>query len=188
MKTRTKVVIINGTPMAGKDTFVDLAIKYCNMDESTNIFNLSSVALIKEMLAGFGWDGRKTDDVREIISKIKQIWIDAQNGATMFLINNIMNIHAQHQAEDNVIFCHIREPEEIDKLCRALNGFDIIGIDVMTLFIIRNNIKATGTPIAADNLNVIFNYHYDEIINNDGDLAQLEEKAIDFIDKLLVED
>ena len=41
-------------------------------------------------------------------------------------------------------------------------------------------IKMVNTQELLDN--------YDEIINNDGDLAQLEEKAIDFIDKLLVED
>jgi hypothetical protein len=184
MKTRTKVIIINGTPTAGKDTFINFAAKYCNAEESTNIFNISSVDLIKEMLVGFGWNGEKTDDIREIISKIKQIWINAQNGATMFLINNIINIHAQHQAEDNIIFCHVREPEEIDKLYQAFKGFDIVGIDVMTLFIVRKGIDIASTN-DADNIDVIFNYHYDTVIKNDGDLAQLEEKAIDFIDGLL---
>ena len=186
MKTRTKVVIINGTPMAGKDTFVDLATKYCDMDESANILNLSSVDLIKEMLYGFGWDGDKTNNIRDIISKIKQIWINAQNGPTMFLINNIMNFHQMHQMEDNIVFCHIREPEEINKLCKALVGFDAVGIDVMTLFIIRNtdNIDITSM-IDADNPDIISNYHYDMIINNDGDLVQFDEKVIKFINELL---
>ena len=136
-QTRTKVVIINGTPQSGKDTFVELATDYCNMDESANVLNLSSVDPIKNALIGFGWSGEKTHEIRDILMGIKKIWIVAQNGPTMFMMNNILQFHMLHVGEDNIIFCHIREPEEIDKLVNAISGMDTMGIEIMTLFIIR---------------------------------------------------
>ena len=188
--TRTKVIIINGTPRVGKDTFVNAISEYYDVDESVNVFNISSVDPIKQMLISFGWDGTKTDKVRNIIAGIKQIWCGAQNGTTMFLMNNIMNIHANQQGEDNVIFCHIREPEEIDKLCKMLDGFSIVGIDVTTLLITAETpFTSDETAIStaqADSFNSINNYTYDTVIRNDGTEQAFKSKAVDYITNLLV--
>ena len=182
--TRTKVVIINGTPRSGKDTFVHIASEYCDMDESANVLNLSSVDPIKNVLMSFGWDGKKTDNIRDIIMNIKKLWIDAQNGPTMFMMNNILQFHMSHINEDNIIFCHIREPEEITKLIDVISGMDIMGIDIMTLFIIRMDCTDVDT-CSSDNYDIISQYPYDKIIWNDGDLIQYDNKVCEFIDEIL---
>ena len=186
--TRTKVVIINGAPGAGKDSFVKLAQAYCNNDECANVLNLSSVDPIKDMLEGFGWDGNKDDMARNIISDIKRIWINAQNGPTTFMLYNILEWHKQYVEEDNIIFCHIREPEEIWKLKNILSGMDEIGIEVMTMFIIRagNTVDGCDTDNIrdSDNPKLILQFPYDMIIYNDGDLPQLDEKVCEFINEL----
>lgn len=186
--TRTKVVIINGVPQSGKDTFANLVKEYCDENECANVLNLSSVDPIKEALVGFGWDGTKTDDVRSIISSIKRIWVSAQNGPTMFMMNNILNFHMQHIGDDNIVFCHIREPEEIKKLVNIVYGMDMVGIDVLTLLVIREGLDESAgvRTIDSDNPCTISDYPYDLAVYNNGhDLAKYREEASNFVDELL---
>lgn len=181
---KTRVVIINGIPTAGKDTFVQMVADYCEIDESANVFNISSVEPIKDMLTGFGWNGEKSDSIRDIIASIKNLWIATQNGPTTFLFTNIYQYHMVHADEDNIIFCHIREPIEIEKLVGVLAGMKIMGIVTTTVLVNRaESYRSTG--VLADDINIINNYKYDSIIHNDGTLEQLKEMAEKFVDMLL---
>lgn len=187
--TRTKVVIINGKPQSGKDTFCKYAQGYCDDDESANTLIISSVDPLKEMLTQLGWDGTKTDKIRDMLMDMKQLWIQNQDGPTMFLFNNILEFHKACTGEDNIVFVHIREPEEIKKLVNALTGFESMGIDVISLLVIRKGGEDTPNQPAetrrSDDEALINSYEYDVIINNDEDLIKLQELAAEFVDKLL---
>ena len=187
--TRTKVVIINGKPQSGKDTFCKYAQGYCDDDESANTLIISSVDPLKEMLTQLGWDGTKTDKIRDMLMDMKQLWVQNQDGPTMFLFNNILEFHKACTGEDNIVFVHIREPEEIKKLVNALTGFESMGIDVISLLIIRGSGEDTPNQPAetrrSDDEALINNYEYDVTINNDEDLIKLQELAVEFVDKLL---
>lgn len=187
--TRTKVVIINGKPQSGKDTFCGFAQGYCDDDESANTLIISSVDPLKEMLTQLGWDGTKTDKIRDMLMDMKQLWVQNQDGPTMFLFNNILEFHKACTGEDNIVFVHIREPEEIKKLVNALTGFESMGIDVISLLVIRKGGEDTPNQSAetrrSDDEALINSYEYDVTINNDGDLIRLQELAAEFVDKLL---
>lgn len=187
--TRTKVVIINGKPQSGKDTFCKYAQGYCDDDESANTLIISSVDPLKEMLTQLGWDGTKTDKIRDMLMDMKQLWVQNQDGPTMFLFNNILEFHKACTGEDNIIFVHIREPEEIKKLVNALTGFESMGIDVISLLVIRKGGEDTPNQPAetrrSDDEALINSYEYDVTINNDEDLIKLQELAAEFVDKLL---
>ena len=187
--TRTKVVIINGKPQSGKDTFCKYAQGYCDDDESANTLIISSVDPLKEMLTQLGWDGTKTDKIRDMLMDMKQLWIQNQEGPTMFLFNNILEFHKACTGEDNIVFVHIREPEEIKKLVNALTGFESMGIDVISLLVIRKGGEDTPNQPAetrrSDDEALINSYKYDVTINNDEDLIKLQELAAEFVDKLL---
>ena len=187
--TRTKVVIINGKPQSGKDTFCKYAQGYCDDDESANTLIISSVDPLKEMLTQLGWDGTKTDKIRDMLMDMKQLWVQNQDGPTMFLFNNILEFHKACTGEDNIVFVHIREPEEIKKLVNALTGFESMGIDVISLLIIRESGEDTPNQPAetrrSDDEALINSYEYDVTINNDEDLIKLQELAAEFVDKLL---
>lgn len=187
--TRTKVVIINGKPQSGKDTFCKYAQGYCDDDESANTLIISSVDPLKEMLTQLGWDGTKTDKIRDMLMDMKQLWVQNQDGPTMFLFNNILEFHKACTGEDNIVFVHIREPEEIKKLVNALTGFESMGIDVISLLIIRGSGEDTPNQPAetrrSDDEAFINSYEYDVTINNDEDLIKLQELAAEFVDKLL---
>lgn len=187
--TRTKVVIINGKPQSGKDTFCKYAQGYCDDDESANTLIISSVDPLKEMLTQLGWDGTKTDKIRDMLMDMKQLWVQNQDGPTMFLFNNILEFHKACTGEDNIVFVHIREPEEIKKLVNALTGFESMGIDVISLLVIRKGGEDTPNQPAetrrSDDEALINSYKYDVTINNDEDLIKLQELAAEFVDKLL---
>ena len=187
--TRTKVVIINGKPQSGKDTFCKYAQGYCDDDESANTLIISSVDPLKEMLTQLGWDGTKTDKIRDMLMDMKQLWVQNQDGPTMFLFNNILEFHKACTGEDNIVFVHIREPEEIKKLVNALTGFESMGIDVISLLIIRESGEDTPNQPTetrrSDDETLINSYEYDVTINNDEDLIKLQELAAEFVDKLL---
>lgn len=187
--TRTKVVIINGKPQSGKDTFCKYAQGYCDDDESANTLIISSVDPLKEMLTQLGWDGTKTDKIRDMLMDMKQLWVQNQDGPTMFLFNNILEFHKACTGEDNIVFVHIREPEEIKKLVNALTGFESMGIDVISLLVIRKGGEDTpNQPVEtrrSDDEALINSYEYDVTINNDEDLIKLQELAAEFVDKLL---
>ena len=187
--TRTKVVIINGKPQSGKDTFCKYAQGYCDDDESANTLIISSVDPLKEMLTQLGWDGTKTDKIRDMLMDMKQLWVQNQDGPTMFLFNNILEFHKACTGEDNIVFVHIREPEEIKKLVNALTGFESMGIDVISLLVIRESGEGTPNQPAetrrSDDEALINSYEYDVTINNDEDIIKLQELAAEFVDKLL---
>ena len=187
--TRTKVVIINGKPQSGKDTFCKYAQGYCDDDESANTLIISSVDPLKEILTQLGWDGTKTDKIRDMLMDMKQLWVQNQDGPTMFLFNNILEFHKACTGEDNIVFVHIREPEEIKKLVNALTGFESMGIDVISLLVIRESGEDTPNQPAetrrSDDEALINSYEYDVTINNDEDLIKLQELAAEFVDKLL---
>lgn len=186
--TRTKVVIINGKPQSGKDTFCKYAQGYCDDDESANTLIISSVDPLKEMLTQLGWDGTKTDKIRDMLMDMKQLWVQNQDGPTMFLFNNILEFHKTCTGEDNIVFVHIREPEEIKKLVNALTGFESMGIDVISLLVIREGEDTPNQPAEtrrSDDEALINSYEYDVTINNDEDLIKLQELAAEFVDKLL---
>lgn len=187
--TRTKVVIINGKPQSGKDTFCKYAQGYCDDDEFANTLIISSVDPLKEMLTQLGWDGTKTDKIRDMLMDMKQLWVQNQDGPTMFLFNNILEFHKACTGEDNIVFVHIREPEEIKKLVNALTGFESMGIDVISLLVIREGGEDTPNQPAetcrSDDEALINSYEYDVTINNDEDLIKLQELAAEFVDKLL---
>ena len=187
--TRTKVVIINGKPQSGKDTFCKYAQGYCDDDESANTLIISSVDPLKEMLTQLGWDGTKTNKIRDMLMDMKQLWVQNQDGPTMFLFNNILEFHKACTGEDNIVFVHIREPEEIKKLVNALTGFESMGIDVISLLVVRKGGEDTPNQPAetrrSDDEALINSYEYDVTINNDEDLIKLQELAAEFVDKLL---
>lgn len=187
--TRTKVVIINGKPQSGKDTFCKYAQGYCDDDESANTLIISSVDPLKEMLTQLGWDETKTDKIRDMLMDMKQLWVQNQDGPTMFLFNNILEFHKACTGEDNIVFVHIREPEEIKKLVNALTGFESMGIGVISLLVIRKGEEDTPNQPAetrrSDDEALINSYEYDVTINNDEDLIKLQELAAEFVDKLL---
>ena len=162
-----KIVIINGTATSGKDQFVNFFKK----NYSYKCYNWSTIDKVKKIARKhFGWNGTKTEEARLFLSEIKRIWSNYNNGPFRFMIEKIEMNYRKLEDDDKshvIYFIHCRESEEIQKL------IEFYGDKCQTIFIKRNNVKV---PDNKSDKNVK-NYSYDYIIENNGDLNELENKA-----------
>ncbi len=158
-----QIIIINGTGGSGKDTFVELCSKYCQ------VTNFSAIDKIKEIAKIIGWQGDKSEKSRKFLSDLKKLTIDFNDmpfNCTKEAINNFL------ASDSEILFIHIREPEEIAKVVNAFNA--------KTLLIKRVGLENISTNYSDASVD---NYDYDYIIEN-STLASLENHAQNFIFEL----
>lgn len=72
-----------------------------------------------------------------------------------------------------LLFLHIREPEEIEKVRKTF--------EAKTILVKRDSIKQIISNMADKN---VFKYQYDIVIKNNGSLDDLKKKSIEFINDL----
>lgn len=154
-----KIIIINGSGGVGKDTFVE----FCS--EFINVKNISSVDKVKEAAKILvNWQGEKDDKGRKLLVDLKQLSID-YNDYPMTYIKEEADKFMEN-SEQNVMFVHIREISEIEKVKEMLKA--------KTLLITSSRVKKITTNNSDANVE---QYNYDYYISNDGTLDELREKA-----------
>lgn len=165
-------IIINGAPCSGKSTFVSLCKKFYE-----DIFECSTVDLVKEIAVSLGWDGTKDLKNRKFLSNLKDIlteWKDIP-------YNDIIKRSEEHWNEFKtpnmmpITFVHCREPEEIQKFKDRLGA--------LTVFVTRDEIEKLQTSNYADA--EVYNYNYDYIVDNNGTLENLEITAERFVTEII---
>ena len=65
-----EIIVINGYPESGKDTFVNLCK---NIVGESFVKNISTVDFVKEVAMLCGWDGTKTPKNRKFLSDLNHI-------------------------------------------------------------------------------------------------------------------
>lgn len=152
-----RVVIINGTGGVGKSTFVDLA------KEKHKVMEYSSVDKVKEIARIIGWEGKKTEKDRKFLSDLKLLTADYCD----MPLEDMKRVYNEFlESEEEILFLHIREPEEIDKAKKEFNA--------ITLLILNNRIKPILSNMADAN---VLKYSYDYIIENSSTLKDLQDKV-----------
>ena len=158
-----QIIIINGTGGSGKDTFVKFCSKY------GKIMNFSSVDKVKKVAKIIGWDGQKREKYRKLLSDLKRLTTDYNDMS----FNSIIEAVSQFKSSDNeILFIHIREPEEIQ---RAASVFE-----AKTLLVKRVGLANIETNYSDANVD---NYPYDYIIENTT-LEELDMNASNFVSKM----
>jgi len=157
------VVLVNGFPTSGKDTFCEFAEKKYVSE------NFSTVGTVKEIARMMGWDGEKTPRNRDMLSALKDFYVEWFDGT----FNEITNLISSCQnTEVQFVFIHAREPEEIGRVknwCRE-NKFRCY-----TVFIFRIGVsKEHGNHADAN----VQDFSYDVYLNNCGTLEEFEEKSL----------
>ena len=167
-----KIFVINGRAGSGKDTFVNFCSWYAKVE------NYSSVQPIKEIAASVGWDrAKKSEKDRKFLSDLKQL-LARYNDFPFEAIKRKIQDFSDSNKE--ILFIHIREPEEI---ARVKELQEEVGIPIVTLFL--DNPRTELITSNESDANVA-NYTYDVTIRNDGTKDDLERKAENFITKQLV--
>ncbi|MGN0298802.1 MAG: hypothetical protein ACI4C1_06430 [Lachnospiraceae bacterium] len=160
-------VVINGSGGVGKDTVCEFAAsKY-------QVRNVSSVTPVKKIAGICGWDGSKDDRSRKFLSDLKQLLTDYNDYPNRYIVEE----HKKFlQSEEDVMFVHIREGEQIQHFCES------IGNQCVTLLIRRNLGKVHYGNRSDDEVELI---SYDYVYENNLPLNEAKADFLDFFAKIL---
>jgi len=159
------IVIINGTGGAGKDTFVS----FCS--EFVKVLNVSSVDKVKEAAKILvGWNGEKDEVSRKLLVELKRLSVEYNDAPTKYIKSMADTFK---NSDEELMFIHIREAEEIEKTKKLLNA--------KTLLITNPRVELITSNDSDGKVN---EYKYDYYIKNDGTLEDLKNKANQFIREL----
>lgn len=158
-----KVFIINGSGGVGKDTFCEYVGHYAKVKV------ISSIDLVKDYASKMGWNGSKTPRDRKFLSDLKDLLTRYND----YPFRDICQKVLWFKEDDNeFLFIHIREPEEIDRAKREFNAH--------TILMVNDNVKGIYSNHADAR---VLEYNYDIVIDNSGTLKDLEIIAKDFVEK-----
>lgn len=157
-----EVIIINGTGGSGKDTFVE----FCS--EFANVTNISSVDKVKEAAKILvGWNGEKDEKSRKLLVDLKQLSIEYNDFPSKYIKQKYDEFM---ESDSNYLFIHIREIDEIEKVKKMLGAKTMLVKNPRVALITSNNSDGN-----------VYNYNYDYVIENDGTLEDLKQKAKEFV-------
>lgn len=166
-----KYFIVNGFPRSGKDTFVNCCLKELGAFGKL----ISTVDFIKEIAIKCGWNGEKTPKDRKFLSDLKDLlsnWNDVPYQKVLKEIDLFRYDLEYYDVENNgVVFIMSREPEEINRFENEIGAKSIL--------IRRESVEFNQQSNHADNEVLNHKYHY--IIDNNGTIEQLQEKAKNFL-------
>lgn len=162
--SKHEIFIINGFARSGKDTFVELFAKHYGTDK---VWNYSSIDKVKRIAKEIGWTGAKTEKDRKFLSDLKLLTTE-YNDMPMEDLKEKVKEFRSSKAE--VLFLHIREPEEIEKAQKEFNA--------ETILVRRDWIPQITSNMADAN---VFNYNYDITIYNNGSLEDYDKIAEKFV-------
>ena len=164
---QTQVIVINGNGGVGKDAFID-----CCREFSNHIYTISTVDFVKEIATECGWDGTTTPENRKFLSDLKDLlenWGNVPNKEVenyiylTSLIEKLCNY-------PSYVFVHAREPHNIQYYKDKYNAITILVTNPRIEQVTSNHADME-----------VYDFAYDYIIDNNGDLEQLKESAETFM-------
>lgn len=154
------VIVINGAGGVGKDTLCDLAAKHFKVK------NISSITPIKNIAKECGWGGEKDDKARKFLSDLKRTLVEYNDYPTTWAIGEYNEFLA---SDEEVMFVHIREAQEIEKFVRGTNG-------AAKTLLVRggDRMKKTAYGNASDDLVEAYDYDFYYVNEKALDVAECE--------------
>ena len=156
------VIIINGAGGVGKDTLCEIASRHYK------VVNVSSITPIKQIAAECGWDGSKDDRSRRFLSELKRLTVEYNDYPTLWALQRYREFLS---SDAEIMFVHIREPEEIAKLVEGTDGAAVT-------LLIRGGQRMQKSHYGNRSDDCVEDYKYDHVFYND---KSLEEAERDFI-------
>lgn len=162
-------IVINGAGGVGKDTLCSLAAKHFK------IKNVSSITPIKEIAALCGWDGRKDNKARKFLSDLKNLCVEYNNYPTLWA-------KAQYDefllSDEQIMFLHIREPEEIEKFVSATGG-------AAKTLLVRGGRRMSNEKYGNVSDDGVENYSYDYYFLNEDTLEVAEREFVKLLEEII---
>lgn len=157
------IIILNGKPRAGKDTFAYLLNKYIP------VYKYSSVEMVKTIALDCGWKGGKTEKDRKFLSDLKQL-TSAYSDLSYKDVLKRIELFEKGEIKEHILIVDVREPEDIERLKQATGA--------ITVFIQNDNVPEITSNMADANVD---KYEYDIVVENNGTLEEFEETVGSFL-------
>ena len=162
-------IVINGAGGVGKDTLCELAAKHFKVK------NISSITPIKEVAALCGWDGTKDNKARKFLSDLKNLCVEYNNYPTLWAKARYDEFLS---SDEQIMFVHIREAEEISKFVNATDG------KAKTL-LIRGGKRMSSEKYGNISDDGVENYDYDYYFLNESSLEVAEQEFTELLKRIL---
>lgn len=167
-----KIIVINGMPQSGKSTFVNFCINELNSWGR----EISTVDFVKKIAIECGWDKTKTPKNRKFLSDLKDLLTDWGDVPFKEVERDLrIWVFSFEQfgipTKDCFYFIHCREPKEIRKFVERMGA--------ETVLIRRESVENALQSNHADA--EVFDFDYDTIIENNGNLKDLKDSAKKFL-------
>ena len=163
-----QIIIINGQGGVGKDTICDVVKKHYGTKVVSSIDRIKAIAIYG------GWDSQKDLKGRKLLSDIKLAFSE-YNDLPFKQMAHEIKIFKDFRKEQ-ILFIHVREPEEITKLISEYP-------EIKTLLITRGQNTSEFGNMADDN---VLNYNYDFVFENNGKLENLERDFLEFFESKML--
>lgn len=161
-------IVINGKGGVGKDTL-------CMSLPHRRVRNISSITPIKEIAAMHGWNGEKDLKSRRFLAELKRVFTEYNDLPNRYLLEQRADFL---QSEEEILFIHIREPEQIETFVRAVDG------DCITL-LVRRDLPDTAGGYGNHADDDVEDYPYTVIFDNNRPLEQSVLAFSELIDALM---
>lgn len=166
------VIVINGQGKSGKDTICKITAR------RYKVKNVSAIDPIKKLASLVGWQGEKDDKSRKMLADLKQILIAYNDYPFKYVMQNVAEFLA---GDEQIMFVHIREGEEIQKVVNACKQQ---GVNVLTLLVRRNDKFFVHKTFGNSADDEVENYPYDLVYSGHNDtVSDLENDFNNFFDK-----
>lgn len=163
------VIIINGIGGVGKDTICDIVSKVYSIKVVSSIDPIKQIASI----GGWSYDDKSLAG-RKLLSDIKLAFVRYNDLPNKYVLEEYNKfLEDKHE----LMFAHIREPEEIIKFKKC------VSVNCISLLIKspRINIGKFGNP--SDDC--VDNFQYDYIYTNEKPLSELSDDFLTFFSKII---
>lgn len=151
------IIIINGKPRSGKDTFAEYLGKIANVEK------YSIIDKVKEIAAQCGWEGRKGEADRKFLCDIK-ILTELYNDMPFRTVVEKVKMFNDDDSKE-VLLIDMREPRDIARAKRELGAYAI--------FIDNDRVPEIKSNVADGTIN---NFNYDYRVDNNGTLEDFEKE------------
>lgn len=165
-------IIINGKGGVGKDTLCDFISKHYSTRK------VSSITPILTIAKAGGWTGNKDDKSRKLLSDLKHLFTNYNDLSLTYLKSQTEEFLL---TSDEILFIHMREPEEIAKYIKYATENQLT---CKTLLIKRDTMEHKIYGNDADDM--VDYYHYDAIYKNNLSLSIAEEDFLTFFRNNLI--
>ena len=164
---RKTVLIVNGKPRAGKDTFVEL------LSYMIPVYKYSIIEKVKCVALDCGWKGKKEERDRKFLYELKKL-TDEYSDMSFIDVYEKIEAFAKDEIKEVLFAVDIRDPEDIEMMKDLTGAF--------TVFIENENVpEITSNPADAN----VANYEYDFVIKNNGTMDDYKREVYNFLMALL---